>query len=1052
MNRYKNICFLIIISILIMLPNNVKGMTKTTNDDINDLITITTTPKEVNDVEDNLSVNITVKEGQWKTQVKCYENFDDESDLFNLPNDLDKYKGTGINLFNLKQIVKDNFDILTKSSGTKNYNLTRIKGVCVIFAKLDKDLEITKSGKKKKYNEGYYFITKSGKVSISSVAGGHTYDKRVAKQDKGTAYLRTIIADDNDKGADNNDSINYNKKACVAMRNGWYNNKSGSENDINESNKSEYITRMKAYFPYCWTDTNTASPIEFSNKIITEARKNFIDFYNKVKSIKFSTSEEVQSYSNRLKELTLQPDIWKNKTVTTDAKGNFVTNARDLSCNTSLVTEDTKYYYAEKEVLNNTYCKVTCKEEFTTTYSPPVATKAGLCFTYQVTVKSKVDCITQQNQDFPWPTATPIKICKLKARCDDTTDQAGPNEDFDSCINECDGGKYSQSCINKCYKKVYEKNNTKNSTKNTKSNNAKNMSNTKFNSKISATFMAKKCDESDPYKCWYDDDEDNWFNIKNNCQTWSKLEKNLTKCAKAFKEAKATTPNGSYVKLNNSKKYTWKPTSDQVFSATSDDARKYAQTRTGGKNSVINSMKRAAPYYLRTVSATEDLLKSFFAIDTGRNSYGARQYNIDEKGVKRQVSKNWTCGENCWFIKTDSTCNATSEAKIKEEYAKEIKLKQAEIEECSTKANSLCSDDKATFEIGANNEITSSTSSNGKKYEPNKKFDNANKSGEQINCHVKPQSNFTNDIFAKLPTDNDSDTCKNGVNGHCYGTDYPKWEYKTTITFPGAWINLKTGEVDYTDGKKSDQGYELEKYKYCTMYNSKNTNEKWWNWRVDSDRNSTVPDVNDYNIHATINTFGKFNWNLNFKCFYALSDSTGKCDSSVENCNKTRDDNCDPSKQQCDNKTSPENIDTRFVQTGKDLFPNNRKRGFNWTSAATDIALRKEKCNSETTTCAATKGYDINPEEYANEIKSKGDKVYEEAPEVHIQIDGKKDFETIGSQTSKIAKFDSESGENKTYKSSGIDGLYYYTSQILSDLKEHITRLDITYERGKNYK
>lgn len=31
----------------------------------------------------------------------------------------------------------------------------------------------------------------------------------------------------------------------------------------------------------------------------------------------------------------------------------------------------------------------------------------------------------------------------------------GPNEQFDSCINKCDNGKYSQSCINSCYKKVY---------------------------------------------------------------------------------------------------------------------------------------------------------------------------------------------------------------------------------------------------------------------------------------------------------------------------------------------------------------------------------------------------------------------------------------------------------------------------------------------------------------------------------------------------------------------------------------------------------------------
>ena len=32
---------------------------------------------------------------------------------------------------------------------------------------------------------------------------------------------------------------------------------------------------------------------------------------------------------------------------------------------------------------------------------------------------------------------------------------AGPNDEFDSCISECDNGAYSQACINSCYNKVY---------------------------------------------------------------------------------------------------------------------------------------------------------------------------------------------------------------------------------------------------------------------------------------------------------------------------------------------------------------------------------------------------------------------------------------------------------------------------------------------------------------------------------------------------------------------------------------------------------------------
>ena len=29
--------------------------------------------------------------------------------------------------------------------------------------------------------------------------------------------------------------------------------------------------------------------------------------------------------------------------------------------------------------------------------------------------------------------------------------QAGPTEEFESCVEKCDGGKYTSECNNKCY-------------------------------------------------------------------------------------------------------------------------------------------------------------------------------------------------------------------------------------------------------------------------------------------------------------------------------------------------------------------------------------------------------------------------------------------------------------------------------------------------------------------------------------------------------------------------------------------------------------------------
>ena len=1034
MNKYfyKKIPFnfIILVFILLLFPNNVEAK-------VNDkatgsgMVSVTMTPNNVSDIEDKLNLEVTVNAGEWKFQFMRYTGIDDVSELFDVKN------------HTLKQDIKNNYTTLTAGNiYSYEFGANDLKNgaTYVILLKLNKKTTYNNIT----YNPGYYYFTDSGKVAITNVGSDKSDDTRKNGIGSGTAYFRMF------KLGGTDDSIlqglNYTKEPCKLMREGRY-QKKASDKDVGtvqngESSDKFYISKMKQYFPYCWQESDS-SPIEFSGKTINSARKNFIEYYNLVQGIKFSSTKELNDYKTLLDELNGSTD-WKYKGVV-GKNGNWSTDAGSLTCGTSLTDTNTDKYWTEKTVLSNQYCTVKCTERFTTTYSPPVATKAGLCFTYQVTVKSKVTCVTKKTGDIPWPTANKVKYCKMKAVCDDDTDQAGPSDEFDSCINECDGGKYSQSCINKCYNKVYKSSSSE-------KDNTKKMVN-HFSSKVSVKLMADDKANS-PYK-YYQLDDGTYFNLAEKCSTKTKLMNNLDTCAKGFKEAKAEKPFGSYKK--SGKKWEWNPTG--VAIASKEAARKYVgDNRSSGPNSVINSIRRAAPYYLRSVAETKELLKSFFAIDTGYNGIGnVRHYNIDEHGIKRQVSSGWSCEESCWFQKTKESnqCNSQSEKELKDKYENEIKVNQSAIKACSTTSAELCSTSEATFTIGADNKVTNPEDG----YVSDKTFKNWNKTGNEnksgngnIDCGIDRQSNLLNDIFAKLPTDNTSDKCTNGVNGKCYGSKYPDWEYKTTITFPGAWINLKTGEVEYTNGQKNDQGFELEKYKYCTMYNSKNTNENWWSWRVDSDRSSTAPSADDYNIHATVKKFGKFNWNLNFKCFYALSDSTGKCDPSVENCGGGNDSGCDPSKQQCGNKTSPENIDIRFVQTGKELFPNNRKRGFNWTSAATDIALRKEKCNSETTTCAATKGYDIDPGEYAEEIKAKGDKVYEEDPEVHIQINGKKDFEEIGSETSKIAKFEGKYGQGLEYQKGDIDGLYYYTSSILKDLKDKITKLDISYERGKNYK
>ena len=100
-------------------------------------------------------------------------------------------------------------------------------------------------------------------------------------------------------------------------------------------------------------------------------------------------------------------------------------------------------------------CNRVCEESVVVEYGPPVASKAGLCFEYKVKVTSRVVCETDTS-GITAPTTpeicTPVPVCN---QISGLTHQGGPNEEFEQCIQECDGGKYSASCSNKCYQEAY---------------------------------------------------------------------------------------------------------------------------------------------------------------------------------------------------------------------------------------------------------------------------------------------------------------------------------------------------------------------------------------------------------------------------------------------------------------------------------------------------------------------------------------------------------------------------------------------------------------------
>ena len=98
-------------------------------------------------------------------------------------------------------------------------------------------------------------------------------------------------------------------------------------------------------------------------------------------------------------------------------------------------------------------CTRVCSEAVVVEYGPPVAKKAGMCFEYKMRITSRVDCHVDKT---PTPPDSKCKYCTPAPYCHGGKyKQGGPNDEYDSCVQECDNGKYTKKCSDKCYKEVY---------------------------------------------------------------------------------------------------------------------------------------------------------------------------------------------------------------------------------------------------------------------------------------------------------------------------------------------------------------------------------------------------------------------------------------------------------------------------------------------------------------------------------------------------------------------------------------------------------------------
>lgn len=503
-------------------------------------------------------------------------------------------------------------------------------------------------------------------------------------------------------------------------------------------------------------------------------------------------------------------------------------------------------------------CTRTCEEAVKVEYGPPVASKAGLCFEYQVRVTSRVKCKSKINAE---PPKEP-KICTPIPRCNSIpgyTHQAGGNDEYSKCIQKCDGGKYTEKCSDKCYKKVYEK-----------------------------STVAEK----------------------------TKLDEASENIEKMY--SKTLNWNGSHY---------W----------------------SGG------SIKWSGSGYARYYKYFE---KSRTIRDHG-SYYAVGGFK------KRHYGGGNFCKDPCRY-KGCSQKQYLNKKEAKADYKANIKKYEQAVAEC--KASSSCTRKTAVFKISV---------------------DYTTVTGKTVPIEyplTNKEETLVSDEEANACTNNPSVTGKENIilnYAGCYKHCGSGTQYHSHWSFPGSWLNKKTGELSFTP--ETGKGWTEKKDKFCLPLDVQDTNVKWWNYyygiynkshktsytnpstsvkdickNPGSVTNVEESDIKNWQIKASTRKFGYFGWNFDISCFYAInSSSTAASEDNNEKCNP------EPTSSGGGKATTSYRIRTVDL---KNLFPaaegktGSREPGFNWSDNAT-ISQELGKNPS-------------NPITYAQQVESTGYSAY----------------------------------------------------------------------------
>lgn len=329
-----------------------------------------------------------------------------------------------------------------------------------------------------------------------------------------------------------------------------------------------------------------------------------------------------------------------------------------------------------------------------------------------------------------------------------------------------------------------------------------------------------------------------------------------------------------------------------------------------------------------------------------------------------------------------------------------------------------------------------------------------------------------------VPTDDDSILLPDDPNEGegllgCYKPGAPDTDsnlYRLTWSFPGTWINNKSGEISYTkqtgscDSAGANCSWRNMKQKFCLPNNTGRVNADWWNAyysKVIDEKNietstdvsevkntclkssSTVKTIinpgsatspDEYNIHAITEKFGYFSWNIQMDCFYATNPTPlVSTDQNIKE---------EDVPEEC--KTAPDNYRIRSIDL-ENVFPATdgsetidpgsygRLPGHNWTKYSNPSA--KDASYNNPNYFKSTS----DPISYLSKIQADSEAIYDDKNiEYEFQISPKdireirKDFVGNGSSNNSFANFD----EKEFYMDN--NGVARYYSSDIRRYAKHI--------------